>query len=64
MEKLGPSDLSYRSAADYKVQLQMFLDKSLTSAPLNRKIVMYYAVGARYGGMKNKLSSINECSRV
>lgn len=64
MEKLGPSDLSYRAAADYKVQLQMFLDKSLTSASLNRKIVMYSAGGASNGGLKNKLNSINECFRV
>lgn len=64
LEKLGPSDCSYRVAADYKYQIEMFLDKSLVSAPLNRKIIMYYAGGESNGGLKNKLNSIMECNRV
>ncbi len=63
-EKLGPSDCSYKSAADYKFQMEMFLDKSLVAASLNRKIVVYRAGGTSNGGLKNKLDSINECFRV
>lgn len=63
-EKHGGFDTSYISAADYKVQIKIFRDKSLKSASLPKPLINYYAGGTSNNGIKGKLLSIKECGRI
>lgn len=63
-EKHGPLDENYKSASDYKFQISIFRDSTLTSYPLNRILVMYYAGGTSNGGIKANLYSIWECQKI
>ncbi len=63
-DKYGPADEKYHAAADYKLQLMLFRDKSLVSYPIGKKIVIFYAGGVSNGGLKGKLRSIKECGQI
>lgn len=63
-EKYGPYDIKYSSAADYKFQVGLLLDKTLVSCPLNKKIVMFYADGTSNAGFRGKWLSICECRKI
>ncbi len=63
-DKYGPMDCKFSSASDYKFQIMLFKDKSLTSYSLERKIVIYYAGGTSNGGLGGKLLSIRECQNI
>lgn len=63
-EKHGEFDIKYRSAADYKVQISIFKDKSLRSTSLQKPLINYYAGGTSNNGIKGKMVSIKECGKI
>lgn len=63
-DKYGPYDISYKSAADYKLQVKLFQDKSLTSSPIVEPLVIFDAGGASNGGVKANVVSIKENFRI
>ena len=60
LEKCGLFDIERRIAADYKLQIRLFMDKTLKSRSLDRMIVTYYAGGTSNGGIKGKWESIKD----
>mgnify|MGYP002523940898 CR=1 FL=1 len=63
-EKYGPYDKTYLSAADYKFQVRLFMDKTLKSKSLNKPLVLFYAGGASNNDVKAKMLSIKENFRT
>ena len=63
-EKHGEFDTDYISAADYKVQIKIFGDKTLKSAALPKPLINYYAGGTSNNGVKGKLLSMKECAKI
>lgn len=63
-QKHGPFDQKYNGSADYKFQIELFCDKALRSASIQRPLVLYYAGGVSNGGIKSKLRSIKECQAI
>ena len=63
-DKHGEFDLKYRSAADYKLQIKMFRDKTLKSAALPKPLINYYAGGTSNNGLKGKMKSMRECGKI
>ncbi len=61
---VGPFDEKYKSAADYKFQVNLFKNKSLKSSALVKPLVIFSAGGASNGGIKGKLASIAECHNI
>jgi len=60
----GPYDITYVSAADYKKQVQLFMNKSLVSDALPYPLVDFHAGGTSNGGIKANLLSIKENFRI
>ena len=58
LEKCGLFDPDCGVACDYKLQIRLFMDKTLKSYHMNRVMVIYYAGGGSNGGIKAKLRSI------
>lgn len=64
LEKNGIFDPELRIAADYKLQIRLFMDKTLKSYYMNRMMVIYYAGGTSNGGVKRKWESIKDGQRA
>lgn len=62
--KHGPFDLKYKGAADYKFQIQIFCDKTLSSSSIRKPLVLYSAGGTSNGGIKANVDSIKENFRI
>lgn len=60
----GPYDIMYKSAADYKFHLSLLMDKSLTSYPLMKKVVLFNANGVSNEGIRGKWYSICESQKI
>lgn len=63
-DKHGGFDTNYVSAADYKVQINIFKDETLKSAALPKPLINYYAGGTSNNGVKGKMRSIKECAKI
>lgn len=50
--------------ADYKLQIRLFMDKTLRSYYMNRMMVIYYADGTSNRGVKRKLESVKDGQRA
>lgn len=63
-EKYGLFDPERRIAADYKLQVHLFMDKTLKSCSLDRMMAIYYAGGVSNSGLKGYFNSTIDSHRA
>lgn len=54
----------YKAAADYDLQIRIFMDKELKGCSIRQPLVNYIAGGTSNGGLKANLYCIKECQKI